>query len=89
VTGSGDFTLRLECTGAPVSVRMRIYTVSFRLIRDIRWGADEITGNFEVKSGPGELGGVATGIYYYSVSASDASGSESRPPDKPMVVISK
>jgi len=87
VFSPGDFTLRLKCTSKPVSVRMKIYSVSFRLIRDLSWRHAEITGNYDVLSPASCLDNCAGGVYYYEISAVGDDGKETKSMAKPFIMI--
>jgi len=63
VKKDGNFSLKLDCTHAIVSVRMKIYTDAFRLIRDISWQLPEISGNYTVVSPSGCLEKYGSGTY--------------------------
>jgi hypothetical protein len=79
ITGSGSgFRLKLECKGAPVYVKMRIYSVAFRLVRELEWTTADISGSYEVNARASDLDKCANGAYYYDVTAKDNSGKEAK-----------
>jgi subtilase family serine protease len=73
-TGGGAFYVRVDMTRQPVSVNMKIYTASFRLIKDKTWLAVSISGHYNVNFPLGELGSLANGMYYYIITAEDGAG---------------
>ena len=87
VSGAGDFTLRLSCTRRPVSIRMKIYSASFRLVRDLSWAQAGITGSYDAQSPAGCLDGFANGAYYYEISGTGDDGREAKSRAKPLVIV--
>jgi subtilase family serine protease len=77
ISGHSGPNLRLDITGKPVSITMKIYTVSFRLIADREWAGADITGGYSVSMGTDITARLAPGIYYYIIKAKDASGRKS------------
>jgi len=87
VSGAGDFTLRLSCTRQPVSVSMKIYSVSFRLIRDLSWDQSGMTGNYDMAPPAGCLDNCANGTYFYEISAVGDDGKTAKSTAKPLIII--
>jgi hypothetical protein len=87
VLANGNFKLKLDCTREPVFVRVKVYTSSFRLIRDLTWQPADMSGTYEVSAPAGCLDKCGSGTYIYSVSAMDADGKEAKGNLKPFVVL--
>jgi subtilase family serine protease len=69
-----ELYVHLDATRDPASVRIKIYTTSFRLIKDKTWTASSVTGHYDVSIAATELDNLAAGTYYYVLSADDGRG---------------
>ncbi len=87
MSSSGGFKLKLDCEGKPVSIRMKIYSAAFRLIEDLSWPAGAISGNYEVNSPQDAMKKCSNGIYYYTVTVSDAGGRQSKSRIKILIIL--
>ncbi len=76
--GENTIYVRLDATQQPKSVRIKVYTVSFRLLKDKTWPADSITGHYAVNLPLKELGSFASGVYYYILAAEDSTGRQAK-----------
>jgi hypothetical protein len=74
ITGEDTLYVHMDITQQPKSVRMKIYTASFRLIKDKTWPAASITGHYEMNLSIGGPNSLANGIYYYILTAEDSAG---------------
>jgi photosystem II stability/assembly factor-like uncharacterized protein len=84
---AAGFKVKIGINGTPVSVRMTIYSVSFRLIRDIKWFSGDIDADNDISAPSGTLSGFANGIYYYELTAVDISGKDSKSRITPFLIL--
>lgn len=68
----------INVSRAPVSIKMKIYTAAFRLIRSFEWTTGLTAGGNTLLIPAWKLGQVGNGTYYYIIIAGDAEGRQAR-----------
>ncbi len=89
-TGDDKLYIRLDATHQPQSISMKIYTASFRLIKEKTWSADSmasITWHYTVNIPAGELNNLGNGTYYYVLTAEDSAGMQVKSSTGVLIVL--
>ena len=72
------FYVDMNISRAPQSVRMKMYTSAFRLVRVFEWTTGLTAGSNTLSIPAWKLGPVSNGTYYYVIIARDAEGRQAR-----------
>jgi hypothetical protein len=74
IKSADNLNFRMNITRTPDLISIKIYTVSFRAIRKIEWSTGITSGNNVLQVPLKTLAGVASGSYYYIITAADKKG---------------
>ncbi len=85
--GEDTLNIRLVTAKQLKSVEMKIYTVSFRLIKDKLWEASSITGVYEFGMTAAEMGKLSNGMYYCIFIGEDNNGKKTKSVITPFVIL--
>ena len=85
--GEDTLNIRLVTARQLKSVEMRVYTVSFRLIKDKTWDASSATGVYEFGMPIADMGKLSNGMYYCIFIAEDGGGKKTKSVITPFVIL--
>lgn len=85
--GEDTLNIRLVTARQLKSAEMKIYTVSFRLIKDRSWDASSVTGVYEFGMPIGDIGKLSNGMYYCLFIAEDNNGKKTKSSITPFVIL--
>jgi hypothetical protein len=83
----GALNIKLNLSQAPGKIKLKIYTVSFRAVREITWKNGIHAGDNTLQASSMNIGNLAGGVYYYVIKADNLSGTEAGSKAGPLVVL--
>jgi len=75
---SNSLYISLNLSRTPDNIDLKIYTVSFRAIRNIEWKTGVAKGKNVLQVSRAKLAAVASGTYYYVITANSKNGKTAR-----------
>jgi hypothetical protein len=87
IAGKDPLNMLIAADQKPDSVKLRIYTASFRLIHEATWDSSGITGSYVVTEGADKFANLGSGSYYFVVFVTDQQGRVTRSKAGPLIIL--
>jgi hypothetical protein len=78
LVAGGVLNVKLNLSQTPENITLKIYTVSFRAVREITWDTGIHMGDNSLLAPSAETRSLSSGVYYYVIKAKSLSNGEAR-----------